>query len=125
MTKKELQPLNDTQRQIVYGTILGDAAITIGKGYANARLQMNHGLDQQPYAEWKRDQLQSICSDKALSIVKPDSGSYGTQNKVRLQTLVSKDLTVIYPLIIINGVKQITRDFLDRLTALGLAVFLV
>jgi hypothetical protein len=115
MPRKKVEPLNDYQKQIVYGTALGDASVTLGKGYANARLQMNHGMDQKLYVEWKFQQLQGICSEKSLSIVSPDAGSYGNEDKIRLQTLVSKDLTVIHPLININGSKQITRDFLNLL----------
>nr|QIZ74071.1 putative site-specific DNA endonuclease [Stigeoclonium sp. FACHB-2430] len=114
--------ITDVQRQVCYGTLLGDASIGFCGG-KNARIQMNHGFRQRYYAYWKYKQLKSICTRKSFSYRKPDKGSYSKHCKVRLQTRVSPDLTEINNLIKVNGKKTVSRSYLDLLDPLAIAVW--
>lgn len=115
--------LNQEQKQICYGTLLGDASISLnGK---NARLQMHHGLNQFKYIYWKYKKLESICSRKSFTFKTPGKNSYSKRRfKIRLQTLNSPDLTDIFYLLRKNGgPKVVTRDYLDLLEPLAIAVW--
>nr|YP_764442.1 putative site-specific DNA endonuclease [Stigeoclonium helveticum]ABF60224.1 putative site-specific DNA endonuclease [Stigeoclonium helveticum] len=122
MARASTIKLTDHQKQVVMGTILGDAAIGFSGG-KNARVQMNHSCKQRHYVVWKYYELETVCSRRSFSIKKPDRGSYSKRKKLRIQTLVSPDLTIINNLIKVNGKKTVTKEYLELLEPLAIAVW--
>jgi hypothetical protein len=114
--------LTANQKQICYGTLLGDASVGLSGG-RNARIQMNHSMKQRAYALWKYYGLESVCTRKSFSLKKPDKGSYSKRCKIRLQTRVSPDITKMNNILKVNGKKTVTKEYLALLEPLALAVW--
>ena len=57
------------QREIVTGTILGDAYIQL-TGKQNARLRFEHGEKQKDYISWKWTELKNLMQDKPKKITR-------------------------------------------------------
>src|SRR5262245_30355929 len=52
-------PLSDRERQILYGTLLGDGYIGIANG-GRGLLKLTHGVRQRDYLTWKMSQLPGL-----------------------------------------------------------------
>ena len=57
------------QKQIVIGTILGDAYLQ-KTGKENARLRLEHGIKQKDYIFWKYKELEKYMQDKPKKLVR-------------------------------------------------------
>jgi len=117
--------MKDKERELTYGTLMGDAYInkTLRGNYA---LVFEHCIAQRPYAEWKASLLSSF---KTYSY-KRERNTYFKKEKrfIESQTVVirsqahtefTKLRAIFYP----NGKKIVTADILNKVGILGLAVW--
>ena len=52
--------LNQVQKDIVIGTLLGDGYLRMIKGRKNAFLEINHSYSEKPYVDWKYNHLRNL-----------------------------------------------------------------
>ncbi len=89
--------LNQFQRSILIGTLLGDGYLRRLKGRADAFLEVNHSISQRNYVDWKYNQLKPFVK----SLPRSYSGN-GKRIGYRFATKQHPELT------------QMKEDFYDR-----------
>ena len=114
--------LSDHMIQIILGSLLGDGSLKIHKGYANARFSFRHSVKAEEYFHWKVDQLQGIASDKHV-FVQTNDGGFSENDKLRFQSRALPELTEIYELTHKQHHFRIRRKWLNRMSALSLAIW--
>lgn len=123
MIKKTFVPLSEQAKEVILGSLLGDGSLKIHAPYRNARFSFRHSVGQEPYFNWKKNQLKEISSQKCYWLQKADQKSYGRQPKLRYQSLALESLSELYDLTHKRGRLQIRRKWLNRLTPLSLAIW--
>ena len=121
MNKNKSVPLSDKTREIILGSLLGDGSLKIHKGYKNARFSFRHSIDQKDYFFWKLSQLKEISSDKNVFMQEKDG--YSNNKKLRYQSKAMLELTELYKLTHKRNHLNIRRKWLNRMTALSLAIW--
>jgi hypothetical protein len=113
-----VQILTSREEQVALGTVLGDGHLGLPHARASGpRLICNHGLKQKSYADWKAVELARLGSKVT---VEPNPG-YG-ETWARLATSVQPALNPLRKAFYDAG-KRVTKEVLDRLAPLGLAVW--
>jgi hypothetical protein len=106
--------MDELQEQIIIGSLLGDGGLYKPKGKnTNAYFYERHGLGQVEYARYKADKLSSLCKS-GLKI-----RSYYCEFQTRSLPLFTDLYNAWYP----NGEKIVSDKYLERLGAVGLAVW--
>lgn len=61
--------LNQTQKSILIGSLLGDGNLRLAEGKTNALFEVNHSIKQKLYVDWKYNQLRPfiLTAPKARS----------------------------------------------------------
>lgn len=114
------KPLSDRQRQIVYGSLLGDASIDKG-----GCLRIKHGGPQSVYTECLAEEFKEHCKDNNPidynRYFDERRGRFVESHTLRTQThRTFKDLRrLFYP----KGKKVVTPEILGSISALGMAVW--
>jgi len=106
--------LSKRQKELVIGTVLGDGNLFKPKHGKNAKLQLVHCARQLPYLRWKIGELREFFTRS-----EPYHYSYGSF----LASRCHPDLTELYTQFYVNRKKTISRELLDQLTPLSLAVW--
>ena len=106
--------MDNTQEQILIGSILGDGSISHYAGYF--RYCEEHSFKQKEYLLWKNKFLNYNQNTRIRTI---------KNNKHKLFSIRknSKSFKELYHLFYPNGKKVVTQEILDKLTPLGLAVW--
>jgi len=114
--------LSLTQKQIIYGIILGDGYLQ-KTGKKNARLRLEHGKNQKEYLFWKVDQFKKIFQGKPkyLERIHPKTKKrYGYWRHQSVSTpYLGKLRRIFYP----QDKKQIPNDLKKYLSPRTLAVW--
>ena len=110
-------------REILLGTLLGDAAIVQGKGYANPRIVMRHSAKQTSYMVWKAKELSLLTSDNAIAMQGKDGKDGWGGMKLRFQSLSLPVLSEVYMLVAPHKKKEVRRKWLNQLSSLSLSVW--
>ena len=100
-----VERLNQFQKSIIIGTMLGDGYMRIVPGRRDAFLEINHTLHQREYVMWKYEMLKGIRA----GVPKVRKGK-GTRMAIRFHTRQSEELTVLHRSFYRNGVKIIPPD---------------
>jgi DNA-binding CsgD family transcriptional regulator len=109
--------LTDEQFEILYGSLLGDMSIAKCK---LARPVISQGGEQEEYFDYK-------CSffPNLLGVVNKtpryDKRTDKYYNKFIVKFLAHPIYNDIYDMLYVNGVKTVTREYLDKLTARSIA----
>lgn len=117
ISNKELV-LSDEQLEIIYGSLLGDA--TIGINWKNARLAFNHGGNQEEYFDYKCSFFKDILG-KINKTPRYDKRTNKYYNRFAVRLLSHPKFTEIYNECYINGIKTVTKEWLNKITPRGLA----
>jgi hypothetical protein len=117
---KKIEILTSFQKEMLYGTLLGDGSLSISKGCCLPRFRCCHSIQQRLYLEHKFSILKNICS--SLPYVSNNKKGWG-QPVVSFNTLTHPELLEIYHFSHRNEKKTITKDWLDKLTPVSLAYF--
>lgn len=115
--------LTEEEEQILYGSLFGDGCISMLNKYnANGYYVETHSLDQEQYLRWKAKKLKRFVRD-----VKPYRYFRKDDNKeceaIRLDTHWLPVFTELYSKFYPDGTKRVTLENLNKLQALGLAVW--
>lgn len=100
-----VERLNQFQKSVIIGTILGDGYLRIIPGRQNAFLEINHALSQHEYVLWKYNVLKGIRAGAP----KVRTGN-GKRKAIRFYTRQSVELTKLKSLFYKDKVKVIPSD---------------
>lgn len=99
--------LNEYQKALIVGTILGDACLHDNWSKTNARLQIRHALAQKEYVLWKYEAL------KSLVLTEPQH--YGRTNSVWFRTISHPEFTKLRQIFYREGKKIIPIDSIGEI----------
>jgi len=111
------RPLSETEYQIILGSFLGEGSAEIE--VTRARYRTNHSLKQKQYVDWLWKKLGGLVNTKPVI---SRNGWWGTWNYT-FHTLGHPEILKISRELYINNKKTVTRGYLNKLSALGLAVW--
>jgi len=114
------KPLTSFQKEMLYGTLLGDGSLHISKGCHFPRFVCNHGLKQEQYLRHKYKILKNICLSEPK--VFSNREGYGGQ-VIRMATATHPDLQEIYRNTHKRKKKTVTPIWLEKITPISLAYF--
>ena|SRR3989338_8496328 len=108
--------LTKAQKSILLGTLLGDGSLRLAKGKKNALLEVNHGIRQKKYVDWKYQYFHDI-------VLTPPKMRQGNSGRIayRFTTRSIPVITVYHNYFYSNGKKVIPPDLV--LNPLALAVW--
>jgi len=111
-----LGPLTSIEKQILYGSILGDGHLRMNKGALHARYSEGHCAAQKEYASWK------VVNLKRLGFVlRQYKQNGGAPIFIRSPSMIQ--LTELYNQFYPHGQKRLPKEILHELTPLALAVW--
>lgn len=116
---KSLNKFTTIQKQLIYGSLLGDGYID--EGHINCRLKFEHGLKQKEYVKFKHEILDNFIEKRGITLnarFDKRTGKYHTH--VTARTIQSKIFTDIYPLFY-NPIKYVNLEVLNSLDERGLS----
>ena len=117
--KKTEVPLTQRQREIIYGSMLGDA-----KRFAPASIGFGQGERQKDYLYWKYDEMKSLATKNGIKKYENfDKRSNKTHVSYRFYTHSNTELGEINKIFYREGEKDIPIEILNKLTELSLAVW--
>ncbi|MDE2102909.1 MAG: hypothetical protein KGL39_37035 [Patescibacteria group bacterium] len=112
------QEFSPRQRDVVYGTLMGDGYIRPGKKHDH--LVLGHSSVQAEYLEWKRNELQPFFPSAMYANV---SGGHSKNPTLYYASVAHHWLTDLREEWYGTGVKSVTRSILDKLSPLSVAVW--
>jgi hypothetical protein len=118
--RKETEvPLTQRQKEIIYGSLMGDAKRT-----SPSSAGFGHGTYQMEYLAWKFKEFESVASRSSWKESSIKTRKTGRILKGwRFYTHANSDIEKIIRQFYISGTKQVTREILDNLTPLSIAVW--
>ncbi len=111
-----VERLNQFQKSVIIGTMLGDGYLRTVPGRQNAFLEINHAVSQQEYVLWKYNVLDGIRAGAP----KMRKGN-GKREAIRFYTRQSVELTMLKSLFYKDKIKVIPNDL--QLDSVSLAVW--
>ena len=112
-------PLTQRQREIIYGSMMGDA-----KKFAPASVGFGHGPKQKSYLEWKYEELKSLATKLGIKeYISYDKRSGNMSFSYRFYTYSNTELEEINKLFYSGEEKEISTEILSNLTPLSIAVW--
>jgi hypothetical protein len=112
-------PLTQRQKEIVYGSMLGDAKKT-----SPSSVGFGHCEFQKAYLFWKYIEMESVASKNSIKLYKSiDKKRGGTSFSWRFYTYANSDLEYIISQFYPIKEKIVNRKILDNLSDLSLAVW--
>lgn len=113
--KARKKDLSNQEKQIVYGTLLGDGSLQPSTtGYY---LSLTHGIKQLDYLKWKINNLPTIIHGSHSVYNK------GKYNQASVKSIYHPFLTKTRKLLYPNNIKTVTKKYLNNVGILGLTVF--
>lgn len=119
--------LTDLQRQVIFGSLLGDMSIGIMHNRRNPKITVGHSTKQIDYLMWKYNILENLIGSKPHTSL--HISNFGSNYKklcyaVSFQTLSFPCLIPIYKLVHKDENKYITKEWLNEISdPMGLAVW--
>jgi hypothetical protein len=124
---KHIYPNNDNNYiglQILYGTLLGDGYLN--NSNKNVRLQLKHCKFQLEWLKFKKEQLSSFLNMNDIKTLTPKGNYKNVQDSCYCNSYKHPWLTKFYSQIYDeNGVKYISRSYLDMLDEIGIATWFI
>lgn len=109
--------MTTAQKQLIYGSLLGDASIQINHGVCNPRIKFSHGVAQRELVMRKYDILKEYVSTPPREV---PNGGWGS-NMIRFTTATQPWLHQVLKICITNGRRSVNEEWLSLLTEEGLA----
>lgn len=105
---KDIYRLSDTQREIVYGSMLGDGSVK-----KNGVFCIGHGERQIDYCKWKQSYFSNITTSEYKN----------SKNGWNFETKRDSELNLLREELYKDGGRVLTKRFLEKLTPLSIAVW--
>jgi len=120
--KKTEISLNQTQKELIYGSLMGDGKRQTNQSFAS--FSIKHSSKQEKYVHWKYSILENIASKHSYQKTSSYDKRYGHDNEsVSFYTHANSDVEEIVSKFYETGKKNITQEILDNLTDLSVAVW--
>lgn len=110
--------LTAEQLEVLYGSLLGDMCIT--KSDTLCRVVISHGGEQEAYFDHKCEVFKGLLG-KVSKKPRFDSRIGKYYNKFVVRTLSHEVYIDLYNKLYVNGVKVLTKEWLNKVTPRGLA----
>lgn len=110
--------LTKEQLDLIYGSLLGD--MSIDSHSKLCRLVISHGGQQEEYFDYKCSLLSNIIG-KVVKKLRYDKRTNKEYIKLAARTLSHKIFNSLYNELYIDGIKQVTENWLNQLTPRALA----
>lgn len=118
--RNKVQDLSSQQKEVIYGSLLGDASIKFGGREGNKNAFLSISQTNKALTEFKY----KIMNDFVKTGVKSYRDNRPKRKKMYYFNTISHPFfTNIYNEIYKTGVKTISKQWLDKLTPLGLAMW--
>jgi recombination protein RecA len=123
---KSKMTMNSIQRQVAYGSLLGDGSIRKKKtdNTLASQLRFEHGKEQIDYANWKAELFDSLVSYRGKNSkggisfdLEPSSDLTELRETLYQQPEDNKPNSV--------RTRRLTNDFLDKITPISLAIWIM
>jgi recombination protein RecA len=112
--------LTEIEKNVIYGTLLGDGSIRLSGTGKSARLRINQCLDQAAFVEWKYEKLKRLVGTSPQTL---PNGGWGKEVR-RFTTLSFPELKEIYDNVTANEKKYVNWSWLNNIThPIALAVW--
>jgi hypothetical protein len=116
--KKTEVPLTQRQKEILYGSLMGDAKKT-----SPASVGFGQSEKQKDYLLWKYEEMKSVASEKSLKLISyNDKRSKKKSLLYRFYTYANTDIENIIKQFYCD-VKEVSKEILDNLSPLSIAVW--
>lgn len=117
--KKTECKLTQRQKDIIYGSMMGDA-----KKVSSSAIGFNHGGEQREYLLWKYNELKNIASPNSLREKPYMTRDSGIQcNRWSFYTLANTDVEICISRFYQDNIKEVSKDLLESLSPLSIAVW--
>lgn len=117
--KKTEVPLTDRQKQILYGSMMGDAC-----RMGSSSVKFKHGQTQKDFLLWKYKEFESVASPNSLKGEKYiDKRSEYEGESWFFYTYANTDIERCIRRFYSAGEKEISKEVLSNLTALSVAIW--
>ena len=117
--KKTEQPLTKRQKEVLYGSMLGDAY-----KMSSSAVGFKHCSEQKDYILWKYNEFKSAASPNSLQKVdKIDKRSESEITTWKFYTYANSDVEKCISEFYHSGQKEVSFDILEKLTPLSIAVW--
>lgn len=113
-------PFTQEQKDVMYGSILGDGYLRSTSGISWS-LAFSHGEKQLDYLKWKYDLFEKFVTTKKFGVAFRDF--HGNAPVHSFATISHPEITAFYHLTHPDGKKLVTKEWLDLLSPLSLAVW--
>jgi len=108
--------LNEFQKEVLYGTLLGDGCLFIYPTSKNPSLLMYHSISQKMYIQMKLNIFKDFVYNSKLKTAKRKKGK-----RVYFRTCCHEEFYPIYKDFYKDKTKIVTKKILDQLTPLSVA----
>ncbi|MCZ2224540.1 MAG: hypothetical protein LC122_13025 [Chitinophagales bacterium] len=115
---KNLISLNDNQKSLIVGTLLGDGSLIKNKNRKFPYLKVSHCEKQKDYLIWKKDILGELVNSVSCY-----NDKRGNSIMHSFNSLSSKEFIDTYNLFYDNNKKVIREDLINHLNEFGIAVW--
>ncbi len=122
--KKTEVLLTSRQKEILYGSLMGDAKRQHSKSFASAGF--GHSQKQESYLRWKYIEFENLCTDNSLKFYPSNDDREefkGHEGTWRFYTSANTDIETIIKQFYESNNKQITMELLNHLTPLSIAIW--
>jgi DNA polymerase-3 subunit gamma/tau len=109
------------QRAVIMGAALGDGHIALTGSKMRGRLHIRHSVAQKEYLEYKAGLLGNLVGSPAH--YDAGIGTYSKTGTFAVTTLSRPEIAEIHRMIYPDGRKSITKELLDQIDVLGLALW--
>lgn len=113
--------ITTNQRGVILGAAIGDGHISLTGSKMRGRLHLRHSVAQKEYLEYKVGLLGELVRSQAH--YDPGIGSYSKTGTFAVTTLSRPEIAEIHRMLYPNGYKGITKEVLDQIDLLGLALW--
>jgi len=122
--KKTEVPLTQRQKEILYGSLMGDAKRQHTEWLSSAGF--GHCEAQKDYLMWKYIEFSNIVSENSLRFNEDIDKRRGNRTAgYRFYTMANSDVEIILTQFYGGGKKIITQEILNNLTSLSVAVWMM
>ena len=125
ITKKDRFPETFTEEQesVLYGSLLGDANLSIQKNGTNACLRMEHSIKQAEWLRWKFEIFKPWINADKPSLYMDRKLKDGIFPSIKFTSVATPLFTKAYNIFYNDKVKVVNKAILDKVDALALAVW--